>query len=122
MEAQPAPDRYSELLLVYISLIRNDSPQAADAIEQIYSSMGGQAALRAALIITILRMEFRQNQWIPNITVPAYLLQAYPEAIPLLEYALGCCLQAWGIHNLELAQLTMSHPTGAEVLTGSSHQ
>ena len=122
MEVQFSQDRYKDLLLAYITLIEQDSQQAAEAIEQIYATFGGQAALRAALIITILRMEIRQNQWVPDISFHADLIRDYPEVLPLLEYAMGCCLQAWGIHDLELAHLKMSNPTGAEVLTGSSHQ
>ena len=122
MESQSTLDRYQDLLLIYIGLIRKDSPQAAAAIEQMYVSIGGQAALRAALIITILRMEIRQNNWVPDISVHAYLIHPYPEAIPLLEYAMGCCLQAWGIHDLELAHLKMNNPASAEVLVGSSRQ
>jgi hypothetical protein len=94
-------DSYEDVVLVYVSLISQDSPQAGAAIEQIQTSIGTQAALRAALIITVLRMEVRQNHWVPDISVYAYLIRAYPQAVPLLEYAVGCCLQVWGIHNLK---------------------
>src|SRR5450432_10543 len=90
-------DSYADVVLVYISLISQESPQAGAAIEQIQTSVGNRAALRAALIITVLRMEVRQNHWIPDMSVYAYLIEDYPGAVPLLEYAVGCCLQAWGI-------------------------
>ncbi len=43
--------------------------------------------------------------------VYAYLIKDYLEAIPLLEYALGCCLQAWGVRNFAFVELNMSDPT-----------
>lgn len=99
-----------DVLIVYIKLVRQESVHAAAALEQIYVAIGAQAALRAALIITIFRMEVKQNHWIPDMRVYAYLIQDYPEAVPLLEYAIGCCLQAWGIHDLGLIHLKINDP------------
>ena len=65
-------------------------------------------------MITIFRLELKQNQWVPDVNLYRYLIQGCPQAVPLLEYAMGCCLQAWGIHNLELAQLTIANPTRAD--------
>ncbi len=67
-------------------------------------------------------MEIRHNQCVPDIGVHAHLIRDYPEALPLLEYALRYCLQAWGIHDLERAHLIMNNPTSAEVLAGSARQ
>jgi hypothetical protein len=100
-----ASDPYEDIVPFYINLIRLDSPQAAAAIEQISATVGTQAALRAALIITVIRMELRQNRWIPDKGVYSYLIQDYPEATGLLEVAIGCCMQVWGIGDLKGASL-----------------
>lgn len=94
-----------DVVLLYIGLVRQDSAQAAAAVERIQATFGAQAALRAALIITIFRMELMQNRWIPDLSVYAYLIRDFPEAVPLLEYAMGCCLQAWAVHDLALDDL-----------------
>jgi hypothetical protein len=111
---ESASNPYEDVVIVYIGLVRQDSAQAAAAIEQIHSTVGSQAALRAALIITIFRMELKQNHWIPDMSVYAYLIKDYLQAVPLLEYAIGCCLQAWGIRDLELAHLKMSDPANSD--------
>ena len=108
---------YEGVVLVYIRLVRQDSPQAAAAIEQIHATIGAQAALYAALIITIFRMELKQNLWIPDMSVYAYLICDYPQAVPLLEYAIGCCLQAWGIRHLEVVHLKMSDLANSDAQT-----
>ena len=114
---------YEDVVSLYVSLISQDSPQAGAAIEQIQTTIGSQPALRAALIITVLRMEVRQNHWIPDILVYAYLIQDYPEAIPLLEYAVGCCLQVWGIRNLKSApQMDEPAKTTTEAPQGTPRQ
>jgi hypothetical protein len=112
MEAASTP--YEHVVSVYIGLVRQDSPHAAAAIEQIHAAVGAQAALHAALIITILRMELKQNRWIPDMSVYAYLFKDFSQAVPLLEYAIGCCLQAWGIQDLKLVQLRMSDPANSD--------
>ncbi len=103
-----ASNEYEEVVSAYIGLVRQESVQAAVALERIHVKVGSRAALRAALIITIFRMELKQNRWIPDMSVYAYLINEYPEAVSLLEYAMGCCLQVWGIGDLQLAHLTMS--------------
>jgi hypothetical protein len=98
---------YDDVVSLYIGLISQDSPQAGAAIEQIQTTIGTAAALRAALIITVLRMEVQQKYWIPDIQVYATLIQDYPQAVPLLEFAIGCCFQVWGVNESELALLKM---------------
>ncbi len=92
---KPASDLYEDVALVYTRLVRQESQEAAAAIEQIHVSFGAHAALRAALIITILKMEVQQNHWIPGIGLYAHLLEDYPEALPLTKQAMTRCLQKW---------------------------
>lgn len=105
---EDASDPYEDVVTFYINLVRLDSPQAAGAIEQIHATVGSQAALRAALIITVIRMELRQKLWIPDKGVYTYLIEDYPEAAALLEYAIGCCMKVWGIDRHEVTQLSTS--------------
>ena len=90
-------DPYEDIALIYIRLVRQESGQAAAAIEEIQAAFGVHAALRAALIITILKMEVQQNHWLPNIGLYAHLLEDYPDAFPLTKYAMACCLQSWAV-------------------------
>ncbi len=116
------PLEREDVVLVYVDLISQDSPQAAAAVLQISAAFGAPAALRAALILTIFRMELKHSHWIPDVSVYDYLFKDYAEALPLLEYALGCCLQAWSIHDLELAQLKLNNPASAEARKGLPRQ
>ena len=116
LEIYLTPQESKDVVGTYIDLVKQDSVQAAAAIEQIRAAFGAQVAIRAALILTILRMELKQNQWIPDISVHAYLLKDYPQALPLLEYAMGCCLQAWGLADLELVRLKVSSPASPDVV------
>lgn len=111
---ESASNPYEAVASAYIGLVRQESVQASVALERIQAKVGVRAALRAALIITIFRMELKQNQWIPDTSVYIYLIRDYPQAIPLLEYAIGCCLQAWGIADLGFAHLTMNDPANAK--------
>ncbi len=108
-----ASTEHEQVVSAYIGLVRQESAHAAVALERIRVTVGARAALRAALIITIFRMELKQNQWIPDMSVYTYLIRDYPQAVPLLEYAIGCCLQAWGIGDLELAHLEMGDPANS---------
>ncbi len=100
---ETASDLYEDVALVYTRLIRQDSQTAADAIEQINLIFGAHAALRAALIITIMKMEVQQNDWIPNINLYGDLLADYPDALELTKYAITCCLQHWTGSEAEVA-------------------
>ena len=94
-------DRYEDATFVYTRLVRQESRSAAAAIERILAEFGAHAALRAALIITIMKMEVRQNHWLPSIKLFNDLLQDYPEALPLTKYAITCCLQQWAVPIVE---------------------
>ena len=94
---EPASDLFEDAAIAYIRLVRQVDEKAAIAIEKIYADFGSHAALRAALIITILKMEVQQNHWIPKIDLYDHLLEAYPDALALTQYAMFCCLQSWAI-------------------------
>jgi hypothetical protein len=90
-----AADPYEDVALIYTRLVRKESAEAAAAVEQIQATFGTHAALRVALIITIVKIEVHQNHWVPNIGLYTHLLADYPDALPLMQYALTCCLQSW---------------------------
>jgi hypothetical protein len=95
-------DLYDDAARVYTHMVERDSSDAADAIRQICSSFGARAALRAALIIQLLRMEICQGNYPPLLRFYGYLLQDIPDVVPLLEQAVAFCLQAWGIRDLDV--------------------
>ena len=92
---QTASDLYEDIALVYTHLVRQESREAAASIELIHAAFGSRAALRAALIITIMKMEVQQNHWIPGVGLYAYLIEDYPDALRLTKYAMACCLEVW---------------------------
>jgi hypothetical protein len=94
----------SPVLQLYIDLVALESAEAAAAVEQIQYLFGAPAALHAALALTILRMEVRQNHRRPDLGVYAYLIRDYPAAVPLLIYAMHCCLNRWKIDDRGLAR------------------
>ena len=94
---ETASDPYDEVALVYRHLVRQESQEAGAALDQIQAAFGSHPALRAALIITMLKIEVLQNHWIPNIALYNHLLQDYPEALSLTKVAMTCCLQNWAI-------------------------
>ncbi len=99
-----ASDLYEDVVLVYVRLIRPVSEAAAGAIEQIHADFGSHAALRAALIITVMKMEVQQNDWLPDISLYGDLLADYPDALELTKYAIACCLQHWAGSEAEVAE------------------
>jgi CheY-like chemotaxis protein len=92
---ETASDPYEDVALTNIRIVRQDSPAAADTIEHIHANFGSHAALRAALIIRLLKMEVQQNHWLPGIGLYVHLLADYPDVLPLTKYAMTCCLQSW---------------------------
>ena len=100
---EPASDMYEDVARVYIQVIRQDSPEAATAVEEIQIRAGSRAALRATHILTMLKMEIKQNRYMPNLSMYSYILNDYPDALPLLEHAIDCCLEAWGIQNVNIS-------------------
>ena len=99
---ETAADLYEDAALIYTRLVRKESQEAAGAISLIHAAFGSHAALRAALIITIMKMEVQENHWVPGINLYAYLLAEYPGALPLTAYAMTCCSQSWTIPAVEI--------------------
>jgi hypothetical protein len=99
---EPPSALYEDAVRLYIRMVERDSTDAADALEQIYSTFGARAALRAALIIQVLKMEICQGNYPAQIRFYGYLLQDYPEIVPLLEQAVAYCLRMWGIYDLDV--------------------
>jgi hypothetical protein len=105
---------YDDVVTVYLSMFKQDSPEAAAAIEEILSICGSRAALRATLVITLLKMEVQKNHSVENISIQTHLIKDFPEALPLLERAITCWVHAWGIRHEELLGLINGNPTSAD--------
>jgi hypothetical protein len=95
-------DLYETAAQVYIRMVERDSSDAAAAIKQILANFGARAALRAALIIQLLKIEVGYEHHAMQIGFYAYLLHDYPEVIPLLEQAVAFSLRAWGIYDVDV--------------------
>jgi hypothetical protein len=92
-----ASDPYEDVAFVYIRLVILESREAAGVIMRIYTAFGSRAALRAALIITLMKIEIHQNHWVPYIGLYLHLLDDYPDALPLAKYAMTLCLESWAV-------------------------
>lgn len=92
-----APALYEDIANLYIRVIKRDSPEAGAALEQIHATFGARAALRATLVLTVLKMEVKENYHLPDPTIFNDIFAQYPEAVLLLRQAVGHCLAAWGI-------------------------
>lgn len=112
MEA--ASGLYDDVVSTYVRMLKQDSPEAAAAIEEILALCGTRAALRATLVITLLKMEVQKNHSVMNISSQTYLLKDYPAARPLLERAITCWVQAWSIRQAEALGLGNENPTGVD--------
>lgn len=99
-------DLYADSALAYIELVRSISREAAEAVEQVYVAVGSHAALRVALIIILMKMEVKQNHWLPYIGLYQHLIDDYPAAHPLAEQAMTCCLEAWGFIEVSTGDWT----------------
>ncbi len=106
---QSGSDIYEDVTEVYIRLVEHHCPDAAAAIRQIHATVGTHAALRAALVISLLHMEVQENQYLPDLSIYTYLFEDFPEAVGLLEQAVANCLQTWGISQLKV-QLHNGNP------------
>ncbi len=95
MEA--GPGSYDDVVATYIRVVRRESPEAAGTIEQIHAVYGSRAALRATLVLTLLKMEVQKNHTVGNVDVQTHLIKEFPAALPLLNRAIAYCLRAWGI-------------------------
>jgi hypothetical protein len=102
---ETASDQYEDAAFVYTRLVGRESREAAAAIAKIQAAFGSHAALRAALIITLMKIEVQQNHWIPYLGLYLHLLEDYPDAIPLAKYAMTLCLQSWDIPVVETSEL-----------------
>jgi len=96
------PDLYEDITEIYIRVIRKSSPDAAKDIDQVVRLYGGRVGLRAALIITLFKIEVQQHGWIPGIKVYAHLLEEAHYAVPLVQHAMECCLMSWDIPIVEV--------------------
>lgn len=97
---------YDDVVSVYIKGIKRESPEAAAAIEEIVSLCGSRAALRATLVITLLKIEVQKAHSVENIDVQIHLLKDFPEARPLLERAITYCVEAWETARVAAAKQT----------------
>jgi hypothetical protein len=90
-----------DVALVYIRLVRKESPDAAAVLGQIYQQFGARAALNAALVLTLLKQEIQHNHSLPEMTSYTHLLKDYPEAMPFLSVAITCCLHDWSLAEID---------------------
>jgi hypothetical protein len=101
---------YDEVVSTYIRVLEHDNPAAAAAVTQILSIHGSRAALRATLVITLLKMDVEKNHTVENLDVQMHLMKDFPEALALLEGAITACLKAWGIAYGESAEPEIRKP------------
>lgn len=99
MERVPA--LYKDIANLYTHIIKQDSPEAGAAIEQIHAIFGARAALRATLVLTLLKMEVKENYHASAIRIYGCIFDEYPEAVQLLDQAIMHCQCAWGVTDKE---------------------
>jgi len=99
----PTSDPYEDAARAYIRLVSNESQEVATVVEQIQATAGAHAALRAVLILVIMKMEVQENHWIPGFNPYIYLFNDYPEVMPLMKRAMACCLEHWGVSIAEIS-------------------
>ena len=99
-----ASDPYEDVAFVYIRLVILESREAAAVIMRIYAAFGSHAALRAALVIRLMKIEVQQNHWVPYIGLYLHLLDDHPDAIPLTKYAMALCLERWAVSLAETSE------------------
>lgn len=93
-------DVYGDIVPGYIRLLALECPEAASDVEQISLRFGARAALRATLVLSLVTLDVQKTRTLQSIDTYDYLMTAFPEAQPLLEHAIECCLQAWGIKTV----------------------
>ena len=98
-------DIYSDVVSTYVRVIKQDSPEAADVVEAIRSASGSRAALRATLVITLMKMEAQRNHSLKDIRIERELLGAFPAALPLLDRAVAYWLRDWEAARTEVRRL-----------------
>ncbi len=105
---------YDEVVATYIHVIQRDSPEAADTVEQILAIYGSRTALRATLVLTLLKIEVQKNHAVDNIDVQMHLIKEFPAALPLLNRAIAYCLLAWGVPLVEPFTQAIDVPTSSD--------
>lgn len=86
----------------HIGWVLQDSPDAAGVLETILSKAGPPAAFRVTYMLELLKMEVIQNCCVPHLNTYGFMVQEYRELVPKFEQAIGLCLQAWGVHDLDV--------------------
>ncbi|MEO8392243.1 MAG: hypothetical protein ABI700_04545 [Chloroflexota bacterium] len=98
----PDSNPYKDAARVYIRLIKRDNLEAGLIIEQISITYGAQAAVRAALVIALVKMSVKENYRIPDLSLSSGILENYPDVLPLVKHAVACCRLAWGVDDATL--------------------
>src|SRR3954470_19835696 len=88
-------DPYEDAVRLYINMIKQDSLEAGCTLEQLHAAFGTRAALRATLVIRLLKMIVKERYSITDFSLFDDIIRAYPETINLLEHAIMCCCDAW---------------------------
>jgi len=109
-------DEYEDVAATYIQLVRKTSLEASLTVSQIQITFGAHAAVLAALIITVLKMQTEGNECIQDDHLLALVVKEYPTALPLLNHAITYCCQTWGI-----AETTLIHPRPHSSLNAGVH-
>jgi hypothetical protein len=94
-------DLYEEVAQVYTLVVERDSKKAAAELRRIQAAAGARPAMRAALIMMVLKHEVEQTHALPNLEGYLYLLREYPEAIVALKQAILACRPAWGLAEVK---------------------
>nr|AUN37630.1 hypothetical protein [uncultured bacterium] len=91
----------NDVALVYIRLVRKESDDAADVLEQVLRHFGASAALRAALVLILLKHEIRHFHSPDEIDGYTHLIEEFPEVMPFLTEAINFCLKQWTLSENE---------------------
>ena len=105
---------YEDVVSVYLRLIKQESPQAAAAIKEILITCDSRAALRATLVITLLKIEVQEHHAIPDTMIYSDMLRGYPQALPLVELAIKHWLHDWSIRDAKLRNGQNNRLPGAD--------
>lgn len=90
-------DLYALLAKRYIDLIRTDSVQAASVLEEMNTRYGAVMIAHTLVAITLIKIDVLQGNWLASREVFAQIIDAYPEAAPMIQTVMSSCLEAWGI-------------------------
>ena len=90
-----------DVALVYIRLVRKESADAADVLEQVHRRFGASAARSAALVLILLKQEIRHFHSPDEIDGYSHLIEEFPEVMPFLTEAINFCLKQWTLSERE---------------------